>query len=124
MPTVWLAESSVKVFEALEVTYVYDREDIEVILVDEPLDLCICCVIRQQVVREVLGDHRSNPFARMNGTVNYNSRLTAFSRSAVEVDPCDRLPLKRIAYLHNLGVRRIRSLEVLQELQVVGVSMV
>ena len=58
---------------------IHDREDIKVITVDETLDLCVRCVIGQQIERKILSNHRSDPFSRMDGSVNHDCRLAAFA---------------------------------------------
>lgn len=105
-------------------TYIYHREDIEIIFVNKALNLRIRSVVGEQVESHVFGDHGGNPFSSMDGSVEYNGRLGALSTTPVKMDSSNRSTLTGVSCNDNLRSCRIRGLEIPEELKMVGISVI
>jgi len=69
-------------------------------------------------------NHCPDPFPSMHRGVENDRGLYTLSRAAEDVDASDSIPIQRGARRHNLGSVWILGLQVLQELDVVGVRVV
>ena len=105
-------------------TYIHDRENVEIVLVNKAFDLGARGIVGEQIVREILSNHRADPLPGVHRPVNDNGWLAALPRGTIEMNSGDWPALKRVTDLHNLRVRRMGCLEVVQELQVVGIGVV
>ena len=97
-------------------THIDNGKDVKIILVDKPFNLNITCIVGQQIVGVVLGNHRCDPFSSVHRPVNDDGRLDTLSGASEKVYPCDGSTLKRISGRHNLCVLGMCSHKVLKEL--------
>lgn len=100
-----------------------DGDDVEIEVVQEGLGGA-ATVTRDQLVDDVLGDHRGDPLSRMDGRVVVNSRLGARTATSPQVNTSDGSPLKGLANGDYLRVGRECSLNILQPCQMVGIGMI
>lgn len=119
-----------------------DREEKEVVGVEEPLDFLVISAIQQGVGKvlhslasrvsisqtsqhsfEPATHHGRDPLPSVDGPVEHNSGL-ALALAAPEVNASDGIPVERLARSDNLSLVGELALQVVQVLQVVLVAMV
>lgn len=72
-----------------EAVWIDRRKDVEIVLVEEPLDLGVRVVIGHEVICDILVDHGRDPLPRMDGAVEDDGGLDTFARAAPEMDARD-----------------------------------
>ena len=135
-----LAPHAVSLLGENEAVRVDDREEVNVVLVDESLDLLVRSVAGQDRVDDVLHSlynnvsndlpgelkltyHCSDPFTGVDGAVEDGSRFGALLASP-DVDTGDVAAFVGLAFDNNLGVVGVSSLDVVEPLHVVIVAVI
>lgn len=98
--------------------------DVVVVLVDERLHGCIGSVLGEQLPREILSRHGSDPFACMDSAVNKDRRLRSLTTRSPNMDAGQGATLNGRSSCEDLGLGRETSLQVSQERQMVSVRVV